>query len=231
VTAVTDILFEVSMDKNGFAGFSHLSKESKALLFRYGALRETIGRSENAVFSLGGEYYIKFSRDTLSLKAEKDRAIWLENKVIAPRVVDYREYTDDCGKGGYLLTTAVKGIRACDEVFLRSPDRLIHRLAEAMAVFHALDSASCPFFAERSDHEEKTTVCHGDFCLPNILFTERSQGFVDVGELGKGDPWLDYAWCLWSLDCNLKTPLYRPKLLKALGIEFDEARYRRYTEE
>ena len=71
-------------------------------------------------------------------------------------------------------------------------------------------------------------LLHGDFCLPNILYDGKAFGFIDLGDMGRGDPWLDYAWCLWSLDYNLKTSRYRKLMLEKLGIDFDEARYLRY---
>jgi aminoglycoside phosphotransferase len=44
-----------------------------------------------------------------------------------------------------------------------------------------------------------------------------------------GDPWRDYAWCIWSLEYNTGSKTYTPLLLKKLGIAFDEDKYRKYT--
>jgi streptomycin 3"-kinase len=50
-------------------------------------------------------------------------------------------------------------------------------------------------------HEEATSsvVCHGDFCLPNVLVdphTLEVTGLVDLGRLGRADPYADIALLL-----------------------------------
>lgn len=199
---------------------------------RFPVKRIDLGRSGNAVFRIGDAYYLKLSEDIEGLTAEKNRDLWLENRLTAPQVLDYGECVSNGRKTAdlaFLLTSAVKGKPLCHETYLADPDRLIFYLAEAMAIFHALPFKECPFFAERgASHTNKTVVCHGDFCLPNIHCDNGKIGFVDLGDMGKGDPWLDYAWCLWSLDYNLKTPVYRDKMLQKLGIAFDDEKYRQY---
>jgi aminoglycoside phosphotransferase len=77
--------------------------------------------------------------------------------------------------------------------------------------------------------KEYNTLIHGDFCLPNILAIDNKiVGFIDLGDAGIGDPWRDYAWCIWSLEYNLKTKDYTPLLLKKLNISFDEEKYKKY---
>lgn len=55
----------------------------------------------------------------------------------------------------------------------------------------------------------ETVVCHGDLCLPNIILdpeTPAVTGFVDLGRLGRADPYADIALLLataretWSDD-------------------------------
>jgi len=208
--------------------------------------RINLGRSGCEVYYVKNYGYIKISADVERLTSEKDRCLWLENRVIAPQVLDFGKYLchdENIPSRAFLLTSEVKGLPLCDESFLRDPRRLIFLLSEAITVFHAVDATDCPFLAEEcpkyfDNHEnaektekaERSPLCHGDFCLPNVLYDGRDLGFVDLGGMGKGDPWLDYAWALWSLDYNLKTKSFRPALLKALGIEFDEDKYRRYVE-
>ncbi len=198
--------------------------------------RISLGRSGFEVFHIDRYGYIKVSADADALSCEKDRCLWLENRLIAPRVLDYGKCFGKYGNTSsraFLLTSEVMGLPLCDESFLREPRRLIEMLGEAMALFHAMDATDCPFIAEgcQDDLENalKVVLCHGDFCLPNILFDGKNFGFVDLGGMGKGDPWLDYAWCLWSLDYNLKTAVFRPYLLQTLGIEFDKEKYGIYT--
>lgn len=54
-------------------------------------------------------------------------------------------------------------------------------------------------------------------------------GFIDTEASGIGDPWMDYAWCIWSFEYNLGTKEYTALLLERLGIEFDAEKYERYT--
>jgi kanamycin kinase len=51
---------------------------------------------------------------------------------------------------------------------------------------------------------EDLVVCHGDYCLPNVLISGgAATGFVDVGRLAVADRWLDIAIGSWSTTWNL----------------------------
>jgi kanamycin kinase len=53
--------------------------------------------------------------------------------------------------------------------------------------------------------EEDLVVCHGDYCLPNVMLDDdgRVTGYLDVGELGVADRWWDIAVGSWSVSWNL----------------------------
>ncbi len=79
-------------------------------------------------------------------------------------------------------------------------------------------------------------VTHGDFCLPN-LFTDgtRFTGFIDVGNVGAGDRWMDLALGWRSLKHNSDGhygntyPEINPDdLFQAAGVEKVEEKLRYY---
>jgi len=66
------------------------------------------------------------------------------------------------------------------------PDELLARLAPQLEARLAQEAA-------------ETVVCHGDLCLPNIVLdptTLTVAGFIDLGRLGRADPYADIALLL-----------------------------------
>jgi kanamycin kinase len=71
---------------------------------------------------------------------------------------------------------------------------------------------------------EDLVVCHGDFCLPNVLISDgAATGFVDLGELGVADRWWDLAAATWSVTWNLG-PGWEDLFLASYGVARDERR-------
>ena len=79
-------------------------------------------------------------------------------------------------------------------------------------------------------------VTHGDFCLPN-LFTdgERFTGFIDVGNVGAADRWMDLALGWRSLKHNsdghygkVWPDIDPDDLFRAAGVPKDEEKLRYY---
>ncbi|HEY8745213.1 MAG TPA: APH(3') family aminoglycoside O-phosphotransferase [Chloroflexota bacterium] len=69
--------------------------------------------------------------------------------------------------------------------------------------------------------EEDLVVCHGDFCLPNILLSDgHVSGYVDLGRLGVADRWWDLAVATWSVTWNLG-PGWEDLFLEGYGIGWD----------
>nr|WP_222598522.1 APH(3') family aminoglycoside O-phosphotransferase [Lentzea tibetensis] len=61
--------------------------------------------------------------------------------------------------------------------------------------------------------DEDLVVCHGDLCLPNVVFdptTHRVSGVLDAGLLGVADRWADLAIATRSVAGELN-PQYRPE--------------------
>lgn len=71
---------------------------------------------------------------------------------------------------------------------------------------------------------EDLVVCHGDYCLPNVLIQGgRVTGFVDLGELGVANRWWDLAVATWSVTWNLG-PGWEDAFLHAYGVPRDDSR-------
>ncbi len=69
--------------------------------------------------------------------------------------------------------------------------------------------------------DEDLVVCHGDYCLPNVLIHDgRVSGFVDLGKLGVADRWWDLAVATWSVTWNLG-PGWEDLFLVAYGTSRD----------
>ena len=121
----------------------------------------------------------------------------------------------------------IDGKNLCSPEYLENPQLLTDLLKEALDIFHSVDAFDCPFIVG-----DGKTLIHGDFCLPNILVKDNKiSGFIDIGDSGIGDIWYDYAWCIWSLEYNLKTKEYTDEYLKMLGIEFESDKFEFYTKE
>ncbi len=79
-------------------------------------------------------------------------------------------------------------------------------------------------------------VTHGDFCLPNLFMDgKRFTGFIDVGNVGAGDRWMDLALGWRSLKHNsdghygkIYPDINPDDLFRAAGVPKDEEKLRYY---
>ena len=126
----------------------------------------------------------------------------------------------------YYFRDYIDGENLCLDKYLNNPELLIDLLVEGLKLLHNIKIDDNSYIIDPNYH----TLIHGDYCLPNILVNNNKiVGFIDLGDCGIGDPWMDYAWCIWSLEYNLKTDKYTNLLLKKLGIEFDKEKFDKYT--
>jgi kanamycin kinase len=74
---------------------------------------------------------------------------------------------------------------------------------------------------------EDLVVCHGDYCMPNVLLDETGTitGYVDLGELGVADRWWDVAVGAWSTTWSIG-PGWEELFYESYGIEPDPDRIR-----
>jgi kanamycin kinase len=182
----------------------------------------------------GEARYLKVSQlgQRAALADERERIQWASAWLPVPRVLEH-------GSDGYdewLLTTRLDGVNAVDPALRADPARLVPVLAAGLRRFHeALPVADCPFDGRAGRHhrppgDEELVVCHGDYCLPNVLIDEwRLSGYVDLGELGVADRWADLTTATWSVTRNLG-PGWEELFLATYGITTDGAKrafYRR----
>ncbi len=85
--------------------------------------------------------------------------------------------------------------------------------------------------------EEEPVLSHGDYCLPNVFTGDAGiVGFLDLGQAGVADKWLDIEKGLWSMWANTtgqfggkQRPFDRKLLFNALGMQPDEDKLRYYS--
>jgi kanamycin kinase len=148
---------------------------------------------------------------------------------------------------GLLVRTLAAGLRAFHDLpvgecpfdfrlnaaLLLTRDRMDAGLIDAERDFHPEFTHLTPADAlSRLELEQPTSedlvVCHGDYCLPNMLIDQdQVVGYVDLGELGVADRWWDLAVATWSLTWNLGGG-YETAFLEAYGIQPDEERMEYY---
>ena len=76
--------------------------------------------------------------------------------------------------------------------------------------------------AQLRPEREDLVVCHGDYCLPNVLIDHgRVSGYVDLGALGVADRWADLAIATWSVTWNCG-PGWEDDFLDSYGVQRDK---------
>lgn len=112
---------------------------------------------------------------------------------------------------------ALEHARARAEAGVIDPEEDLHEEHRHLGVEEALGELQRLF-----PDDEDLVVCHGDYCLPNVLVEgDRAVGFVDLGELGVADRWWDVAVGAWSCTWNLG-PGFEGLFYRVYGIEPDE---------
>ncbi len=177
-------------------------------------------RSGDLVYNISNEYILKISSSFERLDRERKANDLLIDYLPVSKSVLFIK--DD--KYTYYLKTKLIGIPLTEK--LKDPYKLVKLLTEAINLFHSVNVTNlCKYLPMNGD-----TLIHGDFCLPNILVhNNKISGFIDVEAVAIDDPWIDYSWCIWSLEYNLGTNQYTPLLLKELNIDFNQEKYDKYT--
>lgn len=220
-----------------------------ALRRRYGQ-REwtpvTMGSSGARVFR-GTGVHVKIAA-VADLAAERTALDWLSGTGIpAPRVVEYG------AADGYewLATTTLPGRSAAEDWPAHQRTAVIRAVAGALRTLHAVPPAGCPLdrrlavrLAEIGDATaeasrpgtEDLVVCHGDFCLPNVLLdpeTTAVTGILDVARLGVADRFTDLALMARSIGNAELNPQYGLSFVDEFlaaygGVSLDDGRIAYY---
>ena len=85
--------------------------------------------------------------------------------------------------------------------------------------------------------EEEKVLIHGDYCLPNLFCDgSRLTGFIDLGQAGVADKWVDIEMVSWSMWANSTgqfggkhRPFDRKMLFDALEMQPDDEKIRYYS--
>lgn len=179
-------------------------------------------RSNDIVYNIGNKYILKVSENIDGLEKERDANDLLKDYPYFSKSVEFTIVENKA----YYLKTMVKGTPLVLNKYLKKPLKLVDLLVDGIKLFHSIDLGKIGLGYNKGD-----VLVHGDFCLPNILaYNGKISGFIDLSGFTVGDPWIDYAWCVWSLEYNLNTKEYTPILLEKLGITFDLEKYKKYTE-
>lgn len=179
-------------------------------------------RDSNKIYLISNKYVLKISNEINSIKCEYEKDLWISRYINSPKPVCFVTENNKV----YYLKEYIDGETLINKKYLTDPIKLIDLLVEGLNIIHNSKVLDKKFINDIN----YDTLIHGDYCLPNILVKEdKVVGFVDLGDAGIGDPWYDYAWCIWSLEYNLKTKDYTPLLLEKLGIEFNEEKFNKYT--
>lgn len=178
-------------------------------------------RSGDNVYSINDKYILKVSENIERLKNEYIKDKWICKYINSPKPI---MFIIDSNKAYYLREYLV-GENLCLEKYIKDPELLVDLLVKAINLLHSTKVEDKKYIID----SEYNTLIHGDFCLPNIMvYNNEITGFIDLGDSGIGDPWRDYAWCIWSLEYNLNSKEYTPLLLEKLNISFDEEKYNKY---
>ena len=170
------------------------------------AVREALGGDDlrhefawmswaGTVWRLEGKTRVVYVKRAAHMEGERDRLAWLGGRWPVPQLIGlFHGFGDD-----WLLTHAVRGQPLNDRSIPWTPEAMAARLGEILRGLHSTDGTGCPFGEAGPGH----VLVHGDYCLPNVLVEDGElSALVDVGGAGLGDPLVDLAAGVWTLQYN-----------------------------
>jgi kanamycin kinase len=176
----------------------------------------------NRVFRLDCDEQSLFLKVGPGLQREYEKLQWLEGRLPCPRPVGFTAHAE----ADALLTSALNGEDLAQLSASLPPQVVFSRLATALLRLHATNITDWPFgMTNEGKGNQNKVLVHGDACLPNFLYHDgHLSGYIDVGDMTVGEPEVDLAAAVWSLQYNLG-PGHGLAFLHAYGMrEADEAR-------
>ena len=142
---------------------------------------DCIGMSESSIL-LFSDKVLKIREVSEEADHEVQALNWLEGKLSAPRVIAH-----ECVEGkSYLLMTRVSDRMACDEYYLKDPQRLTDLLAQALRELWKVDISDCPlnWTLDRKLEVAQYNVDNGLVDMENVeAETFGPNGFKDPQDL------------------------------------------------
>jgi kanamycin kinase len=140
----------------------------------------------------GRSVFVKRAAD---LGPERDRLQWLRGRWPVPEAIGFfHEMGDD-----WLVTRELRGVPIHLAFQGSQPGAVAKTLGEILRGLHATRTDDCPFGTRKPGN----VLIHGDYCLPNVLVEDaKLSALVDVGLAGLGNPEIDLAAGVWTLQYN-----------------------------
>lgn len=139
-----------------------------------------------------GAVYVKRAADLVD---ERERTMWLAGRWPVPAVIGFFHALGD----DWLLTREVPGVPLYHASVGWEPPRVAKLFGEILRSLHSTDAAGCPFGIKKRGN----VLVHGDYCLPNVLVQDgKLSALIDVGGAGLGNPEVDLAAGVWTLQYN-----------------------------
>ncbi|CAN5868457.1 aminoglycoside 3'-phosphotransferase [soil metagenome] len=131
----------------------------------------------------------------------------------------FHEAPSDACPFQFRIDDAIRLVRRRLETGQIDPARDFHPEFATLTAEAAVEELVCS-----APDSEDLVVCHGDYCVPNVLLHENVVvGYVDLGELGVADRWWDLAVATWSVTWNFG-PGYESRFLDEYGVQADAHR-------
>lgn len=227
-------IFADLLIKNGFSVMDSSNliamQKIRSILKNEAYVMEDIGMSQSDVY-IFADKVLKVQAQTEETDYESRILSWLSGKIPSPKLLAYGL---ENGKA-YTLMEKIEGKMLCNKEYLNDSRRLLKLAAEGLKMLWQVDITDFP--GKRNEGND-LVLCHGDYCLPNILIKDDAiSGFIDLSNVCVDDRWRDITICIRSIERNLNGcysggikygAMDLNYFLSELGIEMNEEKMNYY---